>query len=490
MEDWQDAVASQLHEVFDGKPKLGTKRDYLPVSVVISGRNYGRYLGDAIESVQQQDPLPREIVYMDNASTDGSIALARSMGVQVGVVGPQERNICACRNRGAAMTKERYLLFMDADDVIPKGYVKPLVDAMYDERVAITFPRMSQFGVHKTGWNNPKGFGRTELLRENFIPGQSLVRRRAFEAVDGFGDLPAFQDWELWLRINECGWLFKHVPQSSYEHRTHADSLTSTFRHRLAAYQEVLRRQPMTIFTPIGPGRPWLVKIYTDMLDRMDVDWDKTTLVIYDDGCDPEITRGLKEYLFRCPAHAIAYYHDDTFVTWDNLINRGEVVPERLAEIWTHADDFFQGDFVMSIENDNDPFENDAISRMYEGMCPDVDAVTGVYHSRPIVGRSHVLALEWGTRKDGELMPRPIERHPGDLEHEPSDGCTEIGVCGVGWMLMRKEVLDGYEYPVGHEGNYKGQDFGLCRHIRERGRRLLAHWGIKTRHWYKPGEWV
>ena len=71
---WGQEAASLLDEAFGGAPE-GRSRD-LPVSVVVVGRNYGRFLKDCLSSVIRQKPGPKEIVYVDNASTDDSVAVA------------------------------------------------------------------------------------------------------------------------------------------------------------------------------------------------------------------------------------------------------------------------------------------------------------------------------------------------------------------------------------------------------------------------------
>ena len=126
--DWTKMMKGKIIKCL--APALKADKETIPIAVIISGRNYGQFLGDCIESVQRQDPAPAEIIYMDNASEDGSIAVARAKGVDVCVISTQDHNICDLRNRGMLRTTQPYLLFIDADDVIPKGYCKALYDGL------------------------------------------------------------------------------------------------------------------------------------------------------------------------------------------------------------------------------------------------------------------------------------------------------------------------------------------------------------------------
>ena len=483
-EQWAD---NALHSLTAAVPADfgGVETPKVPVAVVIVGRNYGRYLPDALTSVLQQDPAPAEVIYVDNASTDGSVQYALSRGVKSMVVGPQERHICVCRNRGLAYTSAPWLLFLDADDVIPQGYLGKLYEHNADPRVGIVYPQFSTFGLADSV--GVSDFN--DMYRSNYIAGQSLVRRRAIEAVGGYAQLQCFQDWDLWLRIINEGWLTAQA-KVLYEHRTHADSLTSLSTKRGAGYQTVLRRQPITLFTPFGPGGPTRGADYFRTLEHLGVDWDRTTLFFYDNTGSTITADRLKGYLRDCPARGTIYYRDDTRVSFTDLHTRVEVVPERMAEIWTRMGQMIHTPFVLSLEHDMDPYLSHSAPKLYEGLAPDVDAVTGIYHSRPMVGVNRILALEWFARGDGSQSLRDIARFPGDLPEPPCDGATRIGATGVGYVLLRSDVIRNFTYPVGNSSHWCGQDFGLWRHVRERGKRLMAHWGVRLKHYHNAKEYV
>lgn len=490
------AALAGIYRAFGGGPIKETLVDgSSPVAVVVVGRNYGRYLRDCLASVLQQDPLPKEIVYIDNASTDNSIQIAREMGVRVGVVSPLPRNICSCRNRGALITTQPYLIFLDADDLMSKGYVKGLLDCIEQNgRLGFVFPRIRTFGLYPMTKPSRAQHGYYSMLRHNSADGASIIRRVALNAVGGWGQFPCFQDWELWLRMAEQGWLFREAPDAWIDKRSHAASKTANSAQiaegREHWYQEVLRQRPITAFIPFGPGRPICGERFFEMLDHLGLIWDKTTLLFYDGTSNLQTANRLRGYLADCPARNTVYIRDDTKSSYWDLESRVTVMPERMSEIWSRADKHFTGAFVMSIEDDNIPEHPGAVAKLYEGLGPDVGAVCGPYHSRPVVDSNRLLALEWFHRKDGATSLRQITRHPGDLPDEPTGGCTDIGATGVGFTLIRREILHGFEYPFGRPGQWMGQDFGLWRHLRDRGDRLVCHWGAPIRHYYTPTEYT
>jgi glycosyltransferase involved in cell wall biosynthesis len=90
------------------------------VSVVIPVFNGERFLAAAIQSVLDQTHRPLEAIVVDDGSTDGSAAVARSFeGVRV--IEQEHAGPGAARNRGVAAATGELLAFLDADDLMPPG---------------------------------------------------------------------------------------------------------------------------------------------------------------------------------------------------------------------------------------------------------------------------------------------------------------------------------------------------------------------------------
>jgi glycosyltransferase involved in cell wall biosynthesis len=92
-------------------------------SICIPNYNYERYLGSTISSVLEQQEADLEIVMSDNASTDGSVALARSFAdprIQVHV---NSVNVGFSGNldRAARMATGDWLIMLSSDDLARPG---------------------------------------------------------------------------------------------------------------------------------------------------------------------------------------------------------------------------------------------------------------------------------------------------------------------------------------------------------------------------------
>lgn len=91
------------------------------VSVVIPCFNAASTIAAAIESVCVQDRVIREVVVIDDASTDNSLEVARRFKPPVRVIAAPHAGASAARNRGIAEISGEWVVFLDADDLLLLG---------------------------------------------------------------------------------------------------------------------------------------------------------------------------------------------------------------------------------------------------------------------------------------------------------------------------------------------------------------------------------
>jgi glycosyltransferase involved in cell wall biosynthesis len=98
------------------------------VSILVNNYNYGRFLGEAIRSALAQSYLNREIIVVDDGSTDNSLQIAQSFGDQVRLIAKQNGGQASAFNAGFAASRGRILCLLDADDVFLPGKVERIVE--------------------------------------------------------------------------------------------------------------------------------------------------------------------------------------------------------------------------------------------------------------------------------------------------------------------------------------------------------------------------
>ncbi len=94
----------------------------LNLSIVIPAHNEAGYIEATLSAAKdglEQLGLDYEIIVVNDASTDATESLARAMGAKV--VHVELRNIGAVRNAGARVARGKWLVFVDADTIVPKN---------------------------------------------------------------------------------------------------------------------------------------------------------------------------------------------------------------------------------------------------------------------------------------------------------------------------------------------------------------------------------
>jgi glycosyltransferase involved in cell wall biosynthesis len=89
----------------------------LDVSVVIPCFNAGSYLAETLRSVLGQTFMPREILVVDDGSTDDSAQIASSFGGPVRVLQQKNQGESVARNVGIDAASGKWVAFLDADDI-------------------------------------------------------------------------------------------------------------------------------------------------------------------------------------------------------------------------------------------------------------------------------------------------------------------------------------------------------------------------------------
>jgi len=223
-----------------------------------------RYLAEALESVRAQTYSDWELIVADDASRDGTLAVAEhySKGdperIKVVTLG---RNVGPGRARNAAIAASsggELLALLDADDYWREDYLEHQV-GLYDTaraaglRVGIVACNPLIHGpdgvtgetfADRFGWRETIDYN--SMLERSYVPAPLFVRA-GFDKVGGFAhELRGAEDYDLWLRLLEAGYEIVTTRESVYTYRHHRVSLSRDklrmTEDGIAAYQRALAR--------------------------------------------------------------------------------------------------------------------------------------------------------------------------------------------------------------------------------------------------------
>ena len=219
----------------------------MTISVVIPVRDGERFLGPAIESVLAQGHPAEEIVVVDDGSSDGSAAVARSFGPPVRLVGTPALGAAAARNTGVAECVGELIAFLDADDLMTPDRLERQVAALEAEPGASFVLGREEIllekGVELPGIVTDKVAPVAEG-REPYPAMSMLVRRDAFERLGGFDPgLYLCEDTDLILRLFDAGLEPALVDEPVIVRRYHGANASYDTAGARRAHFQVLRRR-------------------------------------------------------------------------------------------------------------------------------------------------------------------------------------------------------------------------------------------------------
>jgi lipopolysaccharide/colanic/teichoic acid biosynthesis glycosyltransferase/GT2 family glycosyltransferase len=211
-----------------------------PVSIIVPAYNAAATLPQCLAALADQDypPGAYEVIVVDDGSTDDTAAIARAAGVQV--ITQPNAGPAAARNTGAAAATGDLLLFTDADCAPVPGWMRGLIAAFADPRVAgakgayltrqtALVPRFTQL-EYADRYDRMAG---AETI--DFVDTYSAAYRRdVFLANRGFDAIfptASVEDQELSFRLAEKGYRLVFAPQAQVYHH-HNPTLTAYARRK------------------------------------------------------------------------------------------------------------------------------------------------------------------------------------------------------------------------------------------------------------------
>ena len=248
------------------------------VSVIVPTYNYGRFIGETLDSLRAQTYAEWECVVVDDGSTDDTeevVARVSAADSRVRYLRQPNQRQAVAKNTGLADARGRYVQFLDADDLLEPRKLErqvefleanPAADIVYGGARYFHTERPGErlygmFGEDAPWMPELSGAGRELVLaivRMNIMAiNSALVRREAIDDVGPFDPvLPPVEDWDYWLRCALAGkrFEFRDFDGSLALVRAHEASTSRQHASALVAWRalrakiDTLTEDPETLF--------------------------------------------------------------------------------------------------------------------------------------------------------------------------------------------------------------------------------------------------
>jgi glycosyltransferase involved in cell wall biosynthesis len=199
------------------------------VSILIPCFNAERWIGQAIESALAQTWPNKEVIVVDDGSSDGSRSIIKSFGDRIRWETGPNRGANAARNRLLELARGEWLQYLDADDyLLPDKIASQMKFLLSHDRVDLVFGPVTmehwkdQKGARRELLPIPEPHDLWVLLARWYLPqtGAVLWRKQAIVDVGGWKpDQPCCQEHELYLRLLIAGKSFAHCEENGAIYR-------------------------------------------------------------------------------------------------------------------------------------------------------------------------------------------------------------------------------------------------------------------------------
>ena len=200
------------------------KKEQALVSVVIPCFNDGVFLEEAVQSVNNSTYKNVEIIIVNDGSTDNT----REIGIQLqnrftNVKYLEQNNAGPARARNYAISTSRgkYILPLDADDIISDNYIEDAVTILHKHsNVKVVYSNAEFFGEKTGKWNLPE-FSIEALAIDNMIFCSGIYRKSDYLEAGGYSDemIWGWEDWEFWISMLKNGGDVYKIPKTCFYYR-------------------------------------------------------------------------------------------------------------------------------------------------------------------------------------------------------------------------------------------------------------------------------
>ncbi len=194
------------------------------VSIVIPCYNSEKHLNETINSVLNQTLRSWECIFINDGSKDKTeqiILDVKNKDQRIKYIYQENSGVCVARNNAIQKAEGKYILCLDADDLISPNFLEETVKVLDSKpEVAVVTSLVQCFG-EATALLKPVFYDLAILLAKNELVVTSLFRKADFDRVGGFNlnMKDGLEDWDFWIALLKKGSKVEYVENAIFYYR-------------------------------------------------------------------------------------------------------------------------------------------------------------------------------------------------------------------------------------------------------------------------------
>ncbi len=213
------------------------------VSIVAANYNNGGYLTDFISSINKSSVLPKELIIINDGSTDDSLRILESFSelLYLKVIKfKKNRGFCEALNAGIEYATGEYIMRVDPDDIVLKERIKTQMDYLEKNRDIDVVGSNVIYFLNETG---------KEVFNSNFPIDHSTIKLAYYKGEHGVQhpatmiraevmkqykyvqDNFKAEDYEIFARMIKNGHKFANISEPLTKMRIHGQSISINIKY-------------------------------------------------------------------------------------------------------------------------------------------------------------------------------------------------------------------------------------------------------------------
>ncbi|HEX3068063.1 MAG TPA: glycosyltransferase family 2 protein [Thermoanaerobaculia bacterium] len=446
----------------------------MDISVIVTCHEpYRKWLPGVLASIDVQSArISEKVIAFDNCTPpplpDSWLTIHGTWG-----------NPADARNAGMSMTRAPWLIFWDADNIMPQDYVAAMhrVIANAERDVGIIYPDLMYCKTDLTPirFSQQASWNYWKMRVDNCVDTASAWRRSAVATVGGWQNRCNIEDFALALDVTGAGWRAKRLEGPPVMMREHEQSRVATLQREGTLGGAFWSSCSLAVVTLFG-GRLGALDRWSKFLLTADLPHNTSLYVVDDTGRQhfrPRLFSHLAELLRR---RSFAHVDIVPFTIPGRLPATDVPFEEerhlRIATLYARVLPRVTEDLVLTFEDDivSTPTAAKALAeelfRSPNGSCGAVAAAYTLRGHPQLVCAGLGNGSSWGNAPAWRSVP-----------HE----AIEIPYVGGAFTLWASYAVR--RAPVMFDADRElGWDAMLCEFIRQRGFSVRLHGGVRLRH--------
>lgn len=155
-------------------------------TIIVPAHNESYHLTHLLSNLKSLDINPKDILVVDNGSTDKTAITAKTFGVNV-VSKSQNSTPAKARNLGAESSESEFLVFLDADILVTSSW-KSKLDEIVNSNERSVFGETYHLSIEPSWLENIWNAELQKRSKRYINSGNLIIQRKLFEELEGFSE--------------------------------------------------------------------------------------------------------------------------------------------------------------------------------------------------------------------------------------------------------------------------------------------------------------